>query len=54
MVYLCGAIGLGTDYDPVAMRSSPAIGHIRSAFLVISSPNKLNLLSWLLAYLCNK
>ena len=47
-VYLCG---LATD--PVVMRSSLATGHIRCALLA-NHPNKLNPLSWLLAYLYNK
>ena len=39
--------------DPVVMRSSPATGYIQCALLA-NQPNKLNLLSWLLAYLSNK
>ena len=39
--------------DPVVMRSSPATGHILvRCVLLVNQPIKLNLLSWLLAYLC--
>ena len=37
--------------DPVVMRPCPATGHYA---LLVNHPNKLNLRSWPLAYLCNK
>ena len=45
---------LGTD--PVVIRSSRATGPIRCATVDcwLTNPNKLNLLSWFLAYLSNK
>ena len=39
--------------NPVVMRSSPATD-IYAVYCWLSSPNKLNLLSWLLTYICNK
>ena len=39
--------------DPVVMRSSPATD-IYDVYCWLSSPNKVNLLSWLLVYLYNK
>ena len=38
--------------DLVVMRLSSATGHMRCALLI--NPNKLNLLSWLLAYVSDK
>ena len=52
---LCGVEGKRRLCDLNVTSSSPALAtrHIRIVLLV-NSPNKLNLLSWLLIYLCNK
>ena len=44
---------LATDHnDPVVMRSRPTTD-IYAVHCWLINPNKVNLLSWLLAYLCN-
>ena len=55
IVDMCGVEGKRRLCDLIVTSSSPALAtrHIRFVLLV-SSPNKLNLLSWLLIYLCNK
>ena len=52
---MCGVEGKRRLCDLNVTSSSPALAtrHIRCVLLV-NSPNKLNLLSWLLIYLCNK
>ena len=52
---MCGVEGKRRLCDLNVTSSSPALAtrHIRCVLLVNSS-NKLNLLSWLLLYLCNK
>ena len=52
---MCGVEGKRRLCDLNVTSSSPALTtrHIRCVLLV-KSPNKLNLLSWLLIYLCNK
>ena len=52
---MCGVEGKRRLCDLNVTSSSPALAtrHIRNVLLV-NSPNKLNLLSWLLIYLCNK
>ena len=52
---LCGVEGKRRLCDLNVTSSSPGLAtrHIRCVLLV-NSPNKLNLLSWLLIYLCNK
>ena len=52
-VYLWSDIVRHLAIDPVVMRSSPATGHIRCAWLT-NQPKQLNLLSWLLTYLSDK
>ena len=54
-VDMCGVEGKRRLCDLNVTSSSPALAtrHIRIVLLV-NSPNKLNLLSWLLIYLCNK
>ena len=54
-VDMCGVEGKRRLCDLNVTSSSPALAtrHIRYVLLV-NSPNKLNLLSWLLIYLCNK
>ena len=54
-VYMCGVKGQRWLCDLNLTSSSLALAtrHIRIVLLV-NSPNKLNLLSWLLIYLCNK
>ena len=54
-VDMCGVEGKRRLYDLTVTSSSPALAtrYIRCVLLV-NSPNKLNLLSWLLIYLCNK
>ena len=54
-VDMCGVEGKRRLCDLNVTSSSPALAtrHIRSVLLV-NSPNKLNLLSWLLIYLCIK
>ena len=51
---MCGVEGNRRLCDLNATSSSPALAtrHIRCVLLV-NSPNKFNLLSWLLIYLCN-
>ena len=51
----CGVKGKRRLCDLNVTNPSPALAtrHIRCVLLV-NSPNKLNLLSWLLIYLCNK
>ena len=55
LVNMCGVEGKRRLCDLNVTSSSPALAtrHIRIVLLV-NSPNKLNLLSWLLSYLCNK
>ena len=52
---MCGVEGKRRLCDLNVTSSSPALAtrHIRSVLLV-NSPYKFNLLSWLLIYLCNK
>ena len=52
-VDMCGVEGKRRLCDLNVTSSSPALAprHIRCVLLV-NSPNKLNLLSWLLVYLC--
>ena len=52
---MCGVEGKRQLCDLNVTSLSPALAtrHIRSVLLV-NSPNMLNLLSWLLIYLCNK
>ena len=52
---MCGVEGKRRLCDLNVTSSSPALAtrHIRIVLLV-NSPDKLNLLSWLLIYLCNK
>ena len=52
---MCGVEGKRRLCDLNVTSSSPALGtrHIHGVLLV-NSPNKLNLLSWLLIYLGNK
>ena len=54
-VDMCGVEGKRRLCDLNVMSSRPVLAtrHIRCVLLV-NSPNKLNLLSWLLIYLCNK
>ena len=54
-VDLCGVEGKRrtSDRNVTSSRLPLATRHIRCVLLV-NSPNKLNLLSWLLIYLCNK
>ena len=54
-VDMCGVEGKRRLCDLNVTCSSPALAtrHIRCVLLV-NSPNKLNLFSWLLIYLCNK
>ena len=54
-VDMCGVEGKRRLCDLNVTSSCPALAtkHIRIVLLV-NSPNKLNLLSWLLIYLCNK
>ena len=54
-VDMCGVEGKRRLCDLNVTSSSPVLAtrHIRIVLLV-NSPNKLNLLSWLLIYLCNK
>ena len=53
-VHMSGVEGKRQLWDLNVTSSSPALAtrHIRTVLLV-NSPNKLNLLSWLLIYLCN-
>ena len=55
IVDMCGVEAKRRLRDQNVASSSPALAtrHIRCVLLV-NSPNKLNLLSWLLIYLCNK
>ena len=55
IVDMCGVEGKRRLCDLNVTSSSPALAtrHIRCVLLV-NSLNKLNLLSWLLIYLCNK
>ena len=52
---MCGVEGKRRlcDLNVTSSSSALATRHIRCVLLV-NSPNKLNLLSWLLIYLCNK
>ena len=54
-VDMCGVEGKRRlcDLNVTSLRPPLATRHIRCVLLV-NSPNKLNLLSWLLIYLCNK
>ena len=54
-VDMCGVEGKRRLCDLNVTSSSPALAtrHIRCVLLV-NNPNQLNLLSWLLIYLCNK
>ena len=51
----CGVVGKRRTSDRNVTSSRPPLAtkHIRCVLLV-NSPKKLNLLSWLLIYLCNK
>ena len=55
VVDMCGVEGKRRLCDLNVTSSSPALAtrHIRCVLLV-NNPNKFNLLSWLLIYLCNK
>ena len=55
VVDMCGVEGKRRLCDLNVTSSSPALAtrHI-PCVLLVNSPNKLNLLSWLLIYLCNK
>ena len=55
LVDMCGVAGKRwtRDLNVTVLRPPLATRHIRCV-LLINSPNKLNLLSWLLIYLCNQ
>ena len=55
LLFMCGVEGKRRLCDLNVTNSSPALAtrYIRCVLLV-NSPNKLNLLSWLLIYLCNE
>ena len=55
LVHMCGVAGMRQTSILIVtgLRPPLATRHIRCGLLV-NSPNKLNLLSWLWIYLCNK